>query len=109
MSGASYEGILLSDALRSKIKDPLPKGRGISEPRELALLVQLPVARASSPDVGTGRLLVPVPADGAREIAVGPELAAPQPLRHFGAAPEDLARGQALDDRHQLGHALDAV
>jgi hypothetical protein len=27
-----------------EIKDPRPKGRGISEQRELALLVQLPVA-----------------------------------------------------------------
>ena len=29
---------------RRPIKDPRPKGRGISEQRELALLVQLPVA-----------------------------------------------------------------
>ena len=47
-----------------------------------------------------------VPADGAGEMAVGPELPAPQPLLHSRAAPEDLTCGQALDDRHHLAHAV---
>src|SRR5688572_25675610 len=95
-----------SKYLKPANKRSPPQGTGYSEQRQLAVLVELPVARALSLDVVADHPLVPVSADGAGEIAVGPELAAPQPLSHVGAASEDLARRQALDDRHQLGHAV---
>src|SRR3954468_9274361 len=74
--------------------------------RTSPVLVQLLVAGALLLDIGADGPLVAQPADGAGEIAVAPELPTPKLFLHAGAPPEDLPRGEALDDHHQLGHAV---
>ncbi len=88
------------------INDPRRKRRGISEERQLAVLVELMVGPALLLDVVTDRPLVAVSTDGAREIAVRPELSTPQLPLDLRAPSEDLPCGQALDDRHQPRHAI---
>src|SRR3954454_12711446 len=83
-----------------------PQAAGYSEQRQLPVLVQLLVAGALLLDIGANGPLVAQPADGAGEIALAPELPTPKLFLHAGTPPEDLPCGEALDNRHQLGHAV---
>src|SRR3954454_315681 len=83
-----------------------PQAAGYSEQCQLTVLVQLLVAGALLLDIGADGALVAQPADGAGEITVAPELPTPKLFLHAGTPSEDLPRGEALDDRHQLGHAV---
>jgi hypothetical protein len=64
-------------ARENTINDPAANG-GYSEEHQLTLHMQLPVAEAMPLDVGADGPRIALPADGAGEVAVAPELPSPQ-------------------------------
>ena len=75
---------------------------GVLKESELSVFLHLALLL----DIVLNHLFVAVCADRADEIAVRPELAAPQLLFDFRACPPDFPRRQTFDDLHKLPRTI---